>query len=65
MLVKVLLIVYAGLQLVFKRSKHISPVLRLMFGWQMGVEKVIVGGVRGYVGGIMMSSSHCPPGLVF
>jgi len=39
--------VYAGLQDDFKRSRQISPVLKWMFGWQIGVEKVIVGGARG------------------
>ena len=39
--------VYAGDHDVFKRSRQISPVLKSTFGWQMGVVKVILGGVRG------------------
>jgi len=53
-------IVYAGLQLVFRRSRQISPVWKWMFGWQIGVVKVIVGGERGYVGGIFIDSAHKP-----
>jgi len=53
-------IVYAGLQLVFRRSRQISPVWKWMFGWQIGVVKVIEGGERGYVGGIFIVSAHKP-----
>jgi len=41
--------VYAGVQLVFSRSKQISPVVKETFGWQQGVVKWIVGGWLGYV----------------
>jgi hypothetical protein len=44
--------VYAGVQCVGdSRLRHISPVLKWMFGWQMGVSKDMVGGESGYVGG--------------
>jgi hypothetical protein len=39
--------VYAGDHEVLRRSKQISPVLKCTFGWQMGVEKRIVGGESG------------------
>ena len=42
--------------------RQISPVLKLMFGWQMGVTKCIVGGVWGYVGGMVRVRSQRPPG---
>lgn len=54
-------IVYTGLQLVFKRSRQISPVRKWMFGWQIGVVKTMVGGERGYVGGILIDRDHKPP----
>jgi hypothetical protein len=47
MLVRVVEIVYAGVQEVLSRSRQISPVLKSTLGWQMGVMKRMVGGVRG------------------
>lgn len=64
MLVRVVEIVYAGDQLVFSRSRQISPVWKCTFGWQIGVTNLISGGVFGYVGGILMSSSQQPPAWV-
>ncbi len=32
-----------------------------MFGWQIGVVKTMVGGERGYVGGILIDRDHKPP----
>jgi len=61
MLVMVVEIVYAGVQLVFSRSRQISPVLKSTLGWQMGVTKRIVGGERGYCAGMRMERSHVPP----
>jgi len=62
----VVVIVYAGVHDVLSRSRQISPVLKSTFGWQMGVVKRIVGGVRGYVEGMWMERAQRPPvcGLV-
>jgi hypothetical protein len=41
-------IVYTGLQCSdVKRVRQISPVVKLMLGWEMRVLKRMVGGVRG------------------
>lgn len=37
-----------------------APVRGWMFGWIIGVRKVIEGGARGYVGGMVMVRSHWP-----
>jgi hypothetical protein len=44
--------VYAGVHDVLSRSRQISPVLKSMLGWQMGVTKRIEGGALGYVCGM-------------
>lgn len=52
---------YAGVQAFFSRSKQISPVLKLTFGWQTGVRKRISGGSLGYDGGTEMVRAKRPP----
>ena len=52
---------YAGVQASLSRSRQISPVLRAMFGWTMGVANSILGGARGYDGGMVMVRSQRPP----
>jgi len=61
MLVIVAEMVYAGVQVVLSRSRHISPVLKSTLGWQMGVMKRMVGAARGYWAGMRMSRSQIPP----
>jgi len=39
---------HAGLHSFFKISKHTSPVLKWMFGWNIGVTNDIEGGDKGY-----------------
>lgn len=57
----VLTIPYAGVHDVFNKSRQISPVLKLTFGWQIGVWKRISGGELGYDDGIVMERSQFPP----
>ena len=44
----------------FSKSRHISPVSSDTFGWTMGVEKEMVGGDKGYEGGMMIVRSQRP-----
>ena len=46
------------------KSRQISPVVKLTFGWQQGVLKVIVGGVLGYVWGMERWRVKVPPGKI-
>jgi hypothetical protein len=55
---------YAGVHDVLRRSRQISPVVKLTLGWQQGVLKVIVGGLLGYVDGIERWRVKMPPGSV-
>ena len=45
----------------FKMSRQIIPVCELMFGCQIRVKNLTLGGVNGYDCGILISSLNVPP----
>lgn len=51
---------YAGVHASLSRSRQISPLRKAMLACTIGVSKEILGGWRGYEGGIDMSRSQRP-----
>eukprot|EP00499_Haloplacidia_sp_CaronLabIsolate_P007839 CAMPEP_0196777996 /NCGR_PEP_ID=MMETSP1104-20130614/5541_2 /TAXON_ID=33652 /ORGANISM="Cafeteria sp., Strain Caron Lab Isolate" /LENGTH=290 /DNA_ID=CAMNT_0042148163 /DNA_START=851 /DNA_END=1723 /DNA_ORIENTATION=- len=52
---------HVGVQLCFKKSTQISPVLKWTLGWNTRVRKVMLGGAIGYSFGHTILSSNTPP----